>query len=272
MEKGCHVLCEKPLTTSVKDAERIILKAQQCGKVLFPCHNYKHAPVIKTIREVIASGRIGKISAATISTYRNTHALGQEDWLPDWRRRSELSGGGIGMDHGFHSLYLLFEWLGDYPVSVTASGFNLIGGDFDTEDNFNAVYEFPNGLATVHLTWTAGVRKVIYTLQGEKGAITIDDDQMELALLKKENRKTSNHKASWQIEKSTIASNWMDSSHVNWFNSMFDKFKAAIYDNNILNEDIRDAYHCINSIMAAYKSIENCSKKVILENNFLQES
>jgi len=268
LERGCHVLCEKPLTTSVKDAETIILKARECGKILFPCHNYKHAPVVKTIRSVIASGQIGKITSATISTFRNTHALGQEDWLPDWRRTRELSGGGIGMDHGFHSLYLLFEWLGNYPLSVTASGFNMTGGDYDTEDNFSATFEFPDGLANIYLTWTAGVRKVIYTLQGEKGAITIDDDQMELALLQREDNSSNNHKASWKVERSIIESDWMDSSHVKWFNSKFDKFKTAIYDNDIMNQNIQDAYYCINSIMAAYQSMKNSSKRVIMENNF----
>ena len=268
LDRGCHVLCEKPLTTSAKDAEAIIQHARDAGKVLFPCHNYKHAPVVKAIRDIITSGRIGKIRSASISTYRNTHAVGQKDWLPDWRRTKEYSGGGIAMDHGSHSLYLLFEWLGGYPLSVTASGYNQLGGDYDTEDNFNATYEFSQGLATIHLTWTAGVRKVIYTLQGETGAITIDDDQMELALMSVDDNEASSHKAAWQIEKSTIASDWMDSSHVSWFNSMFDKFKIAIAEGDILNEEIRDAFYCINSIMGAYESINKSSAKVTLSESF----
>lgn len=268
LDKGLHVLCEKPLTTSLESAKAIILHAEKSHRVLFPCHNYKHAPVVKAIRDVIAAGRIGKIKSATISTYRNTHAVGQQDWLPDWRRNHKLSGGGIAMDHGSHSLYLLFEWMGSYPLSVTASGYNLEAGDYDTEDNFNAVYAFPNGLATIYLTWTAGVRKVIYTLQGEKGAITIDDDQMEIALMETDDHVASSHKASWKIEKCAISSDWMDSSHVSWFNSMFDKFKEAIITEDVLNEEIKDAYYCINSIMGAYESIEKSSLKIDLSESF----
>ena len=40
---------------------------------------------------------------------------------------------------------------------------------------------FPSGTATAHLTWTAGVRKVIYTIHGERGAIRVEDDDVEVA-------------------------------------------------------------------------------------------
>ena len=149
LEKGLHVLCEKPLTTSIAEAEDLIKTALFYKKVLFPCHNYKHAPVIRAIREIIESDKIGKVRAITLNTFRNTHALGTKEWLPDWRRFKEYSGGGIAMDHGSHSLYLTFEWLGGYPQSVTASSQNFSYPQFDTEDNFSAVYEFENGFANV---------------------------------------------------------------------------------------------------------------------------
>jgi len=83
-----------------------------------------------------------------------------------------------------------------------------------------------------------------------------------------DDNEASSHKAAWQIEKSTIASDWMDSSHVSWFNSMFDKFKIAIAEGDILNEEIRDAFYCINSIMGAYESINKSSAKVTLSESF----
>jgi predicted dehydrogenase len=268
LENGLHVLCEKPLTTSIAEAEELIQTAISNKKVLFPCHNYKHAPVVNAIRQVVESGKIGKVKSITLNTFRNTHAVGTKEWKPDWRRFHEYSGGGIAMDHGSHSLYLTFEWLGGYPKTVTATSSNFSYPKYDTEDNFSASYEFESGLANLHLTWTAGVRKVIYTLQGEKGAITVDDDHMQLAIMSSNDNENSSHKAEWIVENYNIKSDWMDSSHVSWFNSMFDKFQTAISTNDFQNQEIMDAYYCIQSIMKAYESIKNNSVKTEINNQF----
>ncbi|MDO9184306.1 MAG: Gfo/Idh/MocA family oxidoreductase [Bacteriovorax sp.] len=265
LENGLHVLCEKPLTTTTKEAYELLQLAFDSKLVLFPCHNYKHAPVINAIRELIQSNKIGKVNAVTLNTFRNTHAIGTKEWKPNWRRFKKYSGGGIAMDHGSHSLYLAFEWLGGYPKSVTASSFNLSKEKFDTEDNFSAVYEFENGVANIHLSWTAGVRKVLYTIQGDNGAITVDDDQLQLATWKIDEL---DKKIKWNIENYNISSSWFDASHTTWFNKMFSSFKHAIVNNDFQNNEIVDAYFCISSITKAYESIENNSNKIILDKTF----
>src|SRR5689334_2156623 len=55
LKKGLHVLCEKPLTATLPEAQELLLAAQRERRVVFPCHNYKHAPVVKTVDEIIAS-------------------------------------------------------------------------------------------------------------------------------------------------------------------------------------------------------------------------
>ena len=59
LKKGLHVLCEKPLAPSTEEARAMLAAAKVAGKVLFPCHNYKHAPVVKVIQDAISSGRLG---------------------------------------------------------------------------------------------------------------------------------------------------------------------------------------------------------------------
>src|SRR5262249_53643406 len=120
LSAGLHVLCEKPLTFTVNEARSLLNHAQTAEHVLYPCHNYKHAPMIKKIREIVRSGRIGKVRAVALNTYRDTHAKGVAEWNSDWRRERRYSGGGIGVDHGSHSFYLAFDWLGSYPTAVTA--------------------------------------------------------------------------------------------------------------------------------------------------------
>ena len=265
LNAGLHVLCEKPITTTLEEAASLIKKAKDTKRVFFPCHNYKHAPVVKAIREIIESGRIGQVRSVNLSTYRNTHAKGVTEWNTNWRRSFEYSGGGIAMDHGSHSFYLTFEWLESYPTHVTAKMSNLEPQKYDTEDNFSTVLTFPNGLASCQLSWTAGVRKVIYTIQGTAGAITVDDDDMQIAVQEKTNGPDVAQGAiTWKVEKKTISSNWMDASHVSWFNALFDQFQTAITTNDYAGKEAQEAYRCVEIITRAYESAKQGCKEVSL--------
>ncbi len=257
LKRGLHVLCEKPLTATLPEARELLLAANRVRRVVFPCHNYKHAPVVKTVDEIIASGEIGKVHGLTLNTYRNTHAKGVKEWKTDWRRDKKISGGGIAMDHGSHTFYLTFNWLKALPTAVTAKMVTLNTNDeqWDTEDNFSCVLTFPTGYANAHLTWTAGVRKVIYTIQGSQGAITIDDDDIQVA-------------SAAGVRRFSIASNWGDASHVSWFNSMFDQFRDCVKRGDYVNSELKEAYHCIQLIHRAYESSNDGSREVQLDTSF----
>jgi len=264
-DSGLNVLCEKPLTTTTLEAQKLLEHAMKSKRVLFPAHNYKHAPVVKAVREVIKSGRIGEVKAVTLSTFRNTHAKGIPEWKTHWRRDREISGGGIAMDHGSHSFYLMFEWMKDYPISISAKMTNLLPEKYNTEDNFNAVLTFPHGLANCHLTWTAGVRKVIYTIQGTEGAITVDDDEMQIAMqVKTPGLDIAQGSVTWKVEKKNISSDWMDASHVGWFNALFDEFKRAISTDDFVGREAVEAYRCIEIITGAYESSRRGSAEIKL--------
>ncbi len=245
LARGAHVLCEKPLCTSVDEALQLVAAAREHQRVVFPAHNYKHAPVVKFAKSVIDSGRIGTVRAVTLNTYRTTHAKGVPEWRTDWRRDHKTSGGGIAMDHGSHSFYLTFAWLQTLPTHVTAKALTL-DKQWDTEDNLNCVLTFPNGYAHAFLTWTAGVRKVVYSLQGSDGALVIDDDDWELTTKKSSGRP--------ELEKGVIESDWMDASHTKWFNSLFDQFKGAIAHGDFVNRELREAVMCVQIIETCYRS------------------
>ena len=258
LDAGLHVLCEKPLSTSVAEGRSLLEHARRVERVLFPCHTYQHAPVVQAVREVLRSGSIGRVRGVTLNTFRTTHARGTPEWRPDWRRERRYSGGGIAMDHGSHSFYLAFEWLGAYPSAVTAKLFNLGGARWDTEDNVSSVLTFPTGFAQAHLSWTAGIRKVLYTLQGERGAITVDDDDLEVAV-RQQAESPGAH-----IERSRVSSQWTDASHVSWFNSLFEQFRAALEEGRWVSPETEDALVCLQVIDAVYRSAANGSRDLPL--------
>ena len=69
-----HVLCEKPLAATAKQAQLMAAHAARAHRVLFPCHNYRHAPVVKAVRSVLAQNIIGNVQLVTLQTFRPTHA------------------------------------------------------------------------------------------------------------------------------------------------------------------------------------------------------
>lgn len=260
LASGLHVLCEKPLATTVEGARAAIEQADRSRRVLFPVENYKHAPVIIAVRRVLEAGLIGNVHEVTLSTFRNTHAHGVKEWNESWRREKRYAGGGIAMDHGSHTFYLAFEWLRSYPTSITAR--MVTRGGFDTEDTFVGSVMFPTGAATVHLTWTAGVRKVIYTIHGDRGAIRVEDDDIEVAVMG-EPRGAANGagRTAWEMKTKKVASEWMDAGHAPWFRSMFGQFAAAMDHGDNVGKSADDALRCIELITTAYESAADASRE-----------
>jgi len=240
MAHGLHVLCEKPLATSIRDAESVLEQALRTRRVFFPIHNYKHAPSMRAVREIIDSGRIGAVTLVTLDTFRTQHARGVPEWLPDWRRIRSYAGGGIAMDHGAHTFYLTFDWLGSHPLSITAKMSSQ--GAYDTEDNFTCTVTFPTGVAMARLTWNAAVRKVIYTIHGDRGAIRLEDDDVEVTVRGE------------PVQRRSIASRWGDASHKEWFGAILDRFGAAVDAGEWVGPDARDAVQCVKLIETAYAS------------------
>ena len=162
------------------------------------------------------------------------------------------------MDHGSHTFYLAFDWLLAYPTAISARAATL--GPFDTEDDFSCSLRFPTGIASAHLSWNAGVRKVLYTLHGERGAIRVEDDDVELAV----QERGAGGGTTWTFERQAISSDWMDSSHVTWFNSLFDDFRGAIDRGEYVGRDAEEAFRCVQLIATAYTSAREGSRELPL--------
>lgn len=78
---GIHVICDKPLTTSVKEAEELVGLVEKSGKLFVLTHNYSGYPMIRQARSMVAGGELGAIRVIQVEY--------PQDWLTE---RSELSG------------------------------------------------------------------------------------------------------------------------------------------------------------------------------------
>ncbi len=180
LEHGLHVLCEKPVVTTVADAAHLAAAARRARRVVVPCHQYRFNPAWLKLREWLDAGRIGRWHLAEFRTYR-LHAdpggwsgaggggATRGDTVP-WRG-SRAGGGGVLIDHGTHLLYLLDDVAGR-PAGVRAWTGRLRHRGYDVEDTAQLLLEYPDGrIATIFVTWAANRRENVIRFVGEEGTI-----------------------------------------------------------------------------------------------------
>jgi hypothetical protein len=68
----------------------------------------------------------------------------------------------------------------------------------------------------------------------------------------------------WKFEREEISSDWMDSSHVTWFNSLFDDFKSAVARGEFVGHEARESFLCVQLIETAYASARDGSRELPL--------
>lgn len=167
LEAGKHVFCEKPLATSVADAEQMVATAERLGKVLAINMSNRPRPEVVVMRRQVAEGKIGKISYANGRLIRRNGIPGFGSWFT----RNELAGGGATMDIGVHMLDMVMYILGFPAVSAVRGETQAVhgpherllggwgadkipGGKFDVDDLMSMQLRLADGgLVTVEVTW-----------------------------------------------------------------------------------------------------------------------
>ena len=91
----------------------------------------------------------------------------------------------------------------------------------------------------------------------------MEDDDVEVARADKSSAIGSPETA-WKFERLEVPSDWMDSSHVTWFNSLFDEFRGAIERKEFVGREAEEAFLCVQLISTAYASARDGSKELPL--------
>jgi len=115
---GKHVMCEKPLATSVADAEELVALAQSSGLRNATCHNLRYYPMVQQMRRMREAGELGEILIAQ-GTYSQDWLLYETDW--NWRIESAVGGPSrVLADIGSHWCDMLEHVSGLRMTSVCA--------------------------------------------------------------------------------------------------------------------------------------------------------
>ncbi len=169
-----HVLCEKPFTLTLSEADAVIETAQDNGLKLAVAENTRFVRAYEVARTFLDKKAIGDVCLAR--TY-----LGGSEMLrlsdPDnWIGQQAKAGGGVMMDSGVHSYYLLRWMVGQMKRVFAASSVFRKDLYQDVEDNAVVSYEFDTGAIgtsqfsnTTEAPWTERLE-----LYGTKGSLIVD--------------------------------------------------------------------------------------------------
>ncbi len=130
LDAGKHVVCEKPFALSVADADRMIGAAERAGRVLAPFQNRRYEESFQKVKQIVASGRLGRIVHVRIAM----HAFGRR-W--DWQTLRRYGGGQL-YNNGPHLLDQALELFGPAEPEVFADLQNALSSG-DAEDHVKVV-------------------------------------------------------------------------------------------------------------------------------------
>ena len=177
LEAGIHVICDKPLTTTLGRADELVALAEKSGCVFAVTYNYSGYPMVRHARELILGGEIGELRVIQVEypqgwLTERIEASGQKQAA--WRTDPEKSGpaGALG-DIGTHAFHLAEFVSGDRVAEVAADVATFVEGRL-LDDNVHVMMRFASGAKG--MLWASqvapghenGLRLRIY---GSKGGI-----------------------------------------------------------------------------------------------------
>jgi predicted dehydrogenase len=148
LEHGFHVICDKPLTTSLEDAETLCRMASETGRVFAVTHNYTGYPMVKEARERVRSGDLGTVrkvvveySQGWLATLLEAEGQKQAEWRADPSRAGISSALG---DIGCHAHNLARYVTGLELESLFADMGTVVSGR-TLEDDATLLLRFEGG-------------------------------------------------------------------------------------------------------------------------------
>jgi predicted dehydrogenase len=161
---GKHVLCEKPLALSAKEAETMVVAADRAGVKLAEAFMYRLHPTWRKVRELVAGGEIGQLCAIqSWFSYFNDDAR-------NIRNIAEYGGGAL-MDVGCYPVNLSRMLFESEPIRVHASARRH--PQFGTDTMTTAILEFEDGDASFTCSTLTEPRQSVHVV-GTKGRIDVE--------------------------------------------------------------------------------------------------
>ena len=217
LERGLHVLCEKPLVHSLDDLGALRALAGRMGRVLHTVHNWHHAPIVRRTAALVREGAIGRVTRVDWHTLRTRPAVTNDGDEENWRFDPLIAGGGVLADHGWHVFYVVQGWIGEEPQSVSARLETRRHTRWSVEDTATVRLAYAHATAEILLTWAADERRNWAAVTGADGMIELQDDTLVLT-------RGGDSTSRWLCPPALSGGGY----HPDWFEAVADQFLAEV--------------------------------------------
>ncbi|QFT73470.1 Gfo/Idh/MocA family protein [Ruegeria sp. THAF33] len=174
LKRGIHVICDKPLTSTLGDAKKLVKTAENSNALFILTHNYTGYPMVRQAREMVANGDIGKIRVVQVEYSQDWLTEPQDFKQAEWRTDPERSGaGGSTGDIGTHAYNIACFVTGLRAESLAADLQAFVPGR-QVDDNAHVLLRFQGGARG--MLWSSQVapgneNALRLRVYGEKGGI-----------------------------------------------------------------------------------------------------
>ena len=237
--RGIHVLCEKPLATTLEDARAIVDACEKAGVLLMTAFPMRYSAPLLEIKARLDQGDFGDIYCFN-ATNQGELPTKHRAWFVD----PELAGGGAIMDHTVHLVDMMRWFIGSEVQTMYARSNKIFHADeVDVETGALEMLTFENGVfATIDASWSRPQYwptwgGLTFEMVTQRGAVVVDAFRQNLNVYRHE----------WQ------RSNWAYwGSDMN--QAMISDFVAAIQENRPPRVTGLDGLRAVEATLAAYES------------------
>ena len=174
LKRGIHVICDKPLTSTLGDAKKLVKAAEASDALFILTHNYTGYPMVRQAREMVAAGDIGRIRVVQVEYPQDWLSVEQDFKQANWRTDPAQSGaGGSTGDIGTHAFNLACFITGLEVESLAADIQAFVPGR-QVDDNAHVMLRFEGGARG--MLWSSQVapgneNALRIRVYGEKGGL-----------------------------------------------------------------------------------------------------
>ncbi len=167
LERGVSVLCEKPLAIDVKSARRMLETAARSGARLMMASKFRYVADVVRAKEIIASGALGELAL-----FENAFTS-RVDMRGRWNADPRVSGGGVMIDNGTHSVDLMQFFIGPVADLQVFEGPRSQG--LPVEETVTMLVRSASGvMGTIDLSWTIHKELGCYfNIYGSQGTVCV---------------------------------------------------------------------------------------------------